>query len=158
MGYSIAIILEYIILAYEYLLDACTLALGCGAFLFAISISKEIKRILRSISQQTQTKENQLRELKTFFAEYISTHGLVKQLSIISIFKKYARMALSRIKAMNSFFRVEHDFSDIFQPIIMSLFTWSLLAISGAMLIFQMEIVEYSKGASLSKMTDLCSF
>lgn len=39
--------------------------------------------------------------------------------------------------------RVEQDFSDIFQPIIMLLLIWGVLAISGAMLIVQVGIVEY---------------
>lgn len=42
------------------------------------------------------------------------------------------------------FSRVEHDFSDIIQPIMMSLFTWDLFAISGAMLIIQVQIVKYT--------------
>lgn len=41
------------------------------------------------------------------------------------------------------FFRVEHDFSEIVQPIMMSLFTWSLFGISGAMLIIQVQIVKH---------------
>lgn len=39
-------------------------------------------------------------------------------------------------------FSVMRDFSDIIQLIILSFFTWSLLAISAVMLIIQMEIVE----------------
>lgn len=38
--------------------------------------------------------------------------------------------------------RLTHDFSDIFQPILMWLFAWSVLAISGAMLVIRMQIVE----------------
>lgn len=44
---------------------------------------------------------------------------------------------------LNTVFRIERDFSDLLQPIFLALFTWSLLAISGAMLIFQMQIVKY---------------
>lgn len=44
----------------------------------------------------------------------------------------------------NCHFRVTGDFSDIFQPIIMTLFTWSLFSISGVMLIIQVDIVKYS--------------
>lgn len=38
-------------------------------------------------------------------------------------------------------FRVVRDFSDIFQPMIVSLFMWSLLAISAALLII--DAVKY---------------
>lgn len=40
------------------------------------------------------------------------------------------------------YFRVENDISEIFQPIVLSLFTWSLLAISAALLIIQVNLVE----------------
>lgn len=38
--------------------------------------------------------------------------------------------------------RIEQNFSDIFQPIIMTLFAWSLFAISGGMLVIQLALVE----------------
>lgn len=41
-------------------------------------------------------------------------------------------------------YRVEHNFSDVLQPIIMSLSTWSLLAISGVMLMIQVELIEFT--------------
>lgn len=39
-------------------------------------------------------------------------------------------------------FRLAHDFSDIFQPIFMCLFTWSAITISTSMLLIQIDIVK----------------
>lgn len=47
-------------------------------------------------------------------------------------------------------FRVAHNFSEVFQPIFMILFTWSLIAISGALLMIQMQIVEYPESLDSS--------
>lgn len=81
MGYSIAVIAEYIIVAYEYLIIACTLAFGSGAFWLAISATKEIKRIVHSVNDQIREDENRTIEMKIFIAEFIHVHGIVKQLS-----------------------------------------------------------------------------
>lgn len=121
------------------MVSACTLALGIGAFWIAISVTKEIQRILHSINNKSHETEIQTNEMMDLFSEYIDAHGIVKQLSIFLIVKKLISNPQNYI-----LFRVESDFSDIFQPIIMSVFTWSLFAISGFMFIIQLEIVEYT--------------
>lgn len=55
-------------------------------------------------------------------------------------------------------YRVMLNFSNIFQPILMSLFTWSLLAISGALLIIQVQLVEYSFAFVLAQNEDSLLF
>lgn len=42
-----------------------------------------------------------------------------------------------------NFFRVNSDFSDILEPVFMSVFSWAIATICGTMLMIQMEIVEY---------------
>lgn len=55
-------------------------------------------------------------------------------------------------------YRVMLNFSNIFQPILMSLFTWSLLAISGALLIIQVQLVKYSFAFVLAQNEDSLLF
>lgn len=64
----------------------------------------------------------------------------------MGLWHSWVHIFLSKFrKSKNEFvFRVEHSVSEIFQPIIMMIFTWSLLAISGVMLIIQVEIVAYT--------------
>lgn len=82
IGFLIAFIIEYIILGYEYFVVACILALGTGAFLFAISTTKDFQRSTPVINTKTKRKGNQLNELNTFFSEFIYSLGAVKQLSL----------------------------------------------------------------------------
>lgn len=81
-GYSIAVIIEYIILFYEYFIDTCTVSLGIGAFYFAISATDEVQYILHSINDRAKASENQSSELKILLAEFIDAHVATKQLSV----------------------------------------------------------------------------
>lgn len=82
MGYLIAVIFEYIVFGYEYFLDACTLALGIGAYWFVIALIKEIQHILQSINEKAQANLNQSEVLMVLFTEFIDIHEIVKQLSV----------------------------------------------------------------------------
>lgn len=73
--------LEYIALAYEFLIIACTLALCIGAFWFVISATKELQHVLHLINDKAHKNRNQSTEVKALLAEYIHAHGIVKQLS-----------------------------------------------------------------------------
>lgn len=55
---------------------------------------------------------------------------------------------------LNTVFRIERDFSDLLQPIFLALFTWSLLAISGAMLIFQSIFSSQNSDSFMKKFFD----
>lgn len=106
-----------------------------GAFWIAISMTKEIKRILHLVNDKAQAKKNQTNELMQLLSEYVDTHGISLQLTTNFSFVEFFLLFFY-------IFRLEHDFSDILQPIFMSLFTWSLFAISGALLMIQVEIVK----------------
>lgn len=86
-GYLIAIILEYAIVGYEYLIIGCTLTLGNGAFWYAVSATKEIKRMLHFANDQVGEDENRTNEMemKDLIKEFIHFHGTVKQLSIANV-------------------------------------------------------------------------
>lgn len=82
VGYATAIIIEYVLFGYECVIVACTLSLGIGACDFAISITKEIQRILRAINNEAHADDNRLNEMKILFSEYIYAHAAIKKLSI----------------------------------------------------------------------------
>lgn len=92
IGYLIAVVLEYITLAYEYFVIACTLSLGIGAYWIATSATKDIqKHILHSINETARENGNQLSELKNLLSEYNEAHAAIKQLSTAGccfLFKK----------------------------------------------------------------------
>lgn len=81
IGYLTAVILEYVLIGYQYFVAACTLSLGIGAYWIAISTTEEIRRILGSIKRDAEPNENSPNELKQMFAEYIHAHATIEQLS-----------------------------------------------------------------------------
>lgn len=83
IGYLVAMIITYIIVCYAYIVIACTVTLGIGAFCYVISATKEIQRILNSINHNAHPNENHVNELKILFSEYIHAHRVAKQLSRI---------------------------------------------------------------------------
>lgn len=91
VGYLIAVILEYIMYGCDCFIIACTLALGVGAFWFAVSACKEIQHVLQSFNDVAHAKQHQLIELRILFVEFINTHLTVKQLSIFQFFNTYTR-------------------------------------------------------------------
>lgn len=144
VGYLIAVILEYIVLGCEFFVISCTLALGIGGFCIAIAATNEIERILHRIDDKTQANEIQSDEIMFFFVEFVDIHGMAKPAKQLSTYFSILMRALWFCSNDHiDSFRLIHDSSDILQPVIMSFFTWSLLAISGSMLIIQMEVVEY---------------
>lgn len=82
-GYLIAVLIEYVIVTYEYIMITCTLSLAIGAFWFIISVTKEIQHILHSINDKAQANEDQSNEMQRLFAEYIDAHAALKQLSLL---------------------------------------------------------------------------
>lgn len=135
IGYLIGVISEYVIFGYEYCVIACSLALGMGIFWFAISVTKEIQHTLHSINRKTRANKLRPNQMKILFMEFIHAHAAIK---------RYAFQSFEQRKNVSSTivdFRVLRNVSNIFQPILMSLFTWSLLAISGALLMIQVELV-----------------
>lgn len=131
-------------LAYVYFVTSCCLSVGVGAYWFTVSVIKEIRQISHSINKKAHTNKNQLNEFKILFTEHIQSHAAINKLSKELIELNILQLVRIENIEMRAFFRVTNDFSDIFQPIIVSLFIWSLLAISGAMFMIQLEIVNYT--------------
>lgn len=140
LGYLIAIAVQYVVVAYECFAGACSLSLGIGLYWFVNSASKDFQRFLPSINDRAD--ESPSNELKMLFIEFVDAHVIIKQLSIVAIQSPIETENID-IKIKFDFFRVINNFSDLFQPIVMMICTWSLLSISSAMLIIHEQMVEY---------------
>lgn len=93
IGYSVAVLLEYGMCAYELFIVACTLSLGIGAFWFAISATTQFQHYLPMINDKASTGVNgQSHEFKILFSAFIDSHGVVKQLSIFHYFSRSNRI------------------------------------------------------------------
>lgn len=76
-----AFVVEYIIFSYAYFVIACTLSLRIGAYWLSMSVTKEIRRILRSINRMAQIEKRQSKGLKLSLSEFIYSHATMIQLS-----------------------------------------------------------------------------
>lgn len=83
MGYLVAVILEYTVLGYEYFTIASTLGYLIGSYSFAISATKEIQCILKSINYKAHGKKKKSNKLRAVFLEYVLAHATIKQLSML---------------------------------------------------------------------------
>lgn len=95
-------------LGYEFVIVACTLSLGIGGYNFAISISKEIQRILLTINNEAHA-DSRLNEIKNILSEYIHVTAAIKKLSISISFEKVAQMRSKCITALTTV----HNFNTI---------------------------------------------
>lgn len=82
----VACLIAYLAIGYDFLINASTLGLGIGGFLFAVAATKEIRRGLHLISYKAQVNETQTNELKKLFVEFVYAHNVVKQLSIFPFY------------------------------------------------------------------------
>lgn len=106
-------------------------------FLYSLAMTKCTKQNLFLISQYgTKTKKSKILEQ---FTEFIQFHSRAKQLSLFSYYKQIARFSHEFIQNSP---RTVTNFADIFQHFLMITFAWSLLSISVAMFMVQLEFVE----------------
>ena len=94
---------------------ALVLSIGFGAYTFIIALTEDIKISISTIQDDIKTQADRLVIFKQF-SDFIEIHLNAKQLT--------------------------HNLSAIYQPIFMNNFTWSIVTISGTMLMIQIIIVE----------------
>lgn len=77
IGYLGAVALQYTQLLYEFFLLANLITLAIAAFLYAMSISNDMKHVLHSISVSSQTKKKRLKTIEQY-NEFVEEITLVK--------------------------------------------------------------------------------
>lgn len=87
IGYCVAIVLQYALIAYNFFLLASMVSLGVGAYLFTISMAEYIKDILNAINERTQQDdENKITDIGQQLADFIEIYSILKELSeIVSV-------------------------------------------------------------------------
>lgn len=138
LGYMTAFVVEYTAFWYVHCNIACMISLAFGSFLLAIALINTIKRNICEINKDVQFKANRLQASKKLIS-FIEFHSTLKQLSNFWIFVCFAEDDLLFISKCC---RTVREFSDIYQPIIMSLFLWCLICICGTLLLLQYGLVE----------------
>lgn len=100
--------------------------------------SKDIKIMLHKINKMAKTKKNLTRTLE-HLTEFMEFHSDMKRLVQFNFNQFY----LNNICICICVLRLNNTFYEIYQPIIETLFLWSLLSMTGVLV--QMELaVQYS--------------
>lgn len=115
---------------------------GIGGYLIAFSMTKDIKKQrLNSMRENIRAKRSQL-DLLTQLNNFIRYITDLKQWVLCNPFLFGITFPPRKIYCV-PFCRLINDFMDIYQPIMMLIFAFSLLSLCGCMLIIQMELVKY---------------
>lgn len=142
-----AISLQYIMAAYHFLFLSGITASGVALYLYAMTITEDIKISLNAINEDAKKNKTRLQAFKRL-KDFIQLHSFAKQLSKSwwnFIFILY--LSIESIEFNFLFFSCSlsliHDYSNIYQLIHMIIFAYSLAAICASMLLFQIELVQY---------------
>lgn len=132
-----AVLLQYVMVARNFLFISGATSFGIAVFLYIATITEDVKFCLKSINKKAKRKKNQAHTFEQL-KDFIQLHSVAKQLSKICLTStKFVTVLFHK-------YRLVRDFSTIYQPIFMFTFTWSLITICSAMLMLQLELVQYS--------------
>lgn len=80
IGYIFAVILQCILLTYVFFTMMILISIGVASYLYELSLTKDIKIILRTIDEMSKVRKNRP-NLYIQFNEFVEVHSAAKQLS-----------------------------------------------------------------------------
>lgn len=141
-GYLIAFTLEYIAFFFIVLIAICQTSFIPGSFWMLISLTQDVKNDLQLFNNFARSKNSHRSEILRKFYEVISFQSDANQLS--SILSKLLKVGLNNSFNLLCIQRLAATFSEAYEFNFICFFSWSFFTICGALLMIQMEIVEYS--------------
>lgn len=78
--YLVVVVLECAVTRYTFVVVAAGISFGSGGFSFAVSVSDDIKGILKSINKDAKSKKTYLKAMHQI-SDFIQIHSTLKQLS-----------------------------------------------------------------------------
>lgn len=119
------------------LISLATIAIDC--FLYVTTMAKDMSRMLEDVKRNARVKNDRPRIMRQL-CEFIEFHSSVQQLSdSITICQcVFHFFFVSNVNAGES--RFSTDCTALYQPIFASVFLWSLVTITGSMLLIEMEL------------------
>lgn len=121
-GFSLAAIITYLLAVFAINFLANIVSIAIGTNLLLISITKDIKSILKKIHHDGDTPMNHL-EIINQIVQYVQLHTDVKELSCFTC--AFALSVLSKMnEIINLFFDFPSDWSNILRALL-SPFLWS---------------------------------
>lgn len=135
IAYLIAVASQFKMIALIALFVASTTSLGIGSYLLIDSTIRCNKCNLNSINDRAKAEKDPS-EVFNQLSEFIQLHSNSKELIFLPIV-----LLCHFLNFGCCFSRLFGDFCAIFQPMIVVLFTWSVINTCGAMLMIQIEVV-----------------
>lgn len=136
LGYLSTVFLQYILIAYANTFLASEISFAGGAALFMIAVTKDIHAILRSINNGAKNNRKRL-HISRQLIRFVKLHSDLKQLSRIEINCFFNIFQYIDIMI----FRPVNYLMELFEPGLMIMFAWSIITVSGAMLMIRIEMV-----------------
>lgn len=96
VGYLIAISLEWTLLAYVCFTILILVVSGIAVYLFATTIIKDIKSILKVIDKNSRIRKNRKTILKQLI-EFIDLHSAIRQLSCAFYLLVFERVVVNHV-------------------------------------------------------------
>lgn len=134
------------ILFYVAVIGACVITMAISSYLYGIAMSKCSIKSLFAINRHARSKPNDSEIIENII-EFVQFHSRANQLSMhyaVSLNVTNANLDFLFFWWFQShIIRLVSHFSDIFQYFLMIGFMFCLITICGAMLMIQMQLVEY---------------
>lgn len=84
IGYLTAVVYQYVMTRFSFVFIAGAVSIGISEFLFAVTVTDDIKCILESFNKDAKSKNTRLKTLQ-HLSNYIQIHSTLKQLSCDSL-------------------------------------------------------------------------
>lgn len=142
-------LIQCIAVTYLFYLIGGLAAFGIGAYIFGIKAAKEVQIGLEILDIKLKSRDEVKKSVK-YISVFVHYHSIMKQLSFVSSFPHFQlhfsicsfREEIKIINPSHSI-RLARKFAEFFQPIFMMSLSWCTISICGAMLLVQVEIVQY---------------
>lgn len=137
IGYSMAVSLQIIIASYPFRYLACFVTFALGGYLFTITMANDVIDVIKSINDDLKSEIDTFKKLSKLF----NLHSDAKQLSWTTahFIKPYEIF----VRNFNFIFSLIGGFSSLCATTITALFAGSTIAISIALLMIQLAIVQF---------------
>lgn len=143
IGFSIAILFQYVSTALTFVVIGSATAIGIGSFVFALAIIKDIEGILHSIDEDAKsTERGRGQSALEQLGVYIQIHSKLKEFSKRKIPRPVnLRDIFTYFSSFHFVSRLMEIVLSIYRPICLAVFIFGLIWIVGTALMLQVEMV-----------------
>lgn len=139
--YLMALAIMYVVLIHVYIFASAAISFEIGSYLWVVEFIEDIKHDTESINKIAKSRRNRWQTMQRL-RDSIEFHCHIKQFSICFLNFRW-NIRISTVWSWPDFtkFRLVRNVSNIGEPMLTAVFSWSLVTICGTLLIVQMQLV-----------------